>query len=258
MKKTAPSPLCDSHCHLTAPELPGGPTATLERAIRAGVSRIVVVESIPDSWPDTLAFCRGRAELLPAFGVHPCFLPSEEELRSNIAALDALAPQLSAIGETGLDGNSPDPDLQETAFRLHLAVAMKHRKPVLLHCRKGLDRLLRIWNELSPDIPALLHCYSGSAAQVAQFAARGFYFSFGGPITFTNARRPIEALAAVPPDRLLIETDSPDLSPEPLRGEVNEPANLPIIADSAARIRNSSVQNICETTYANSSSFFGF
>ncbi|GAB4152873.1 MAG: hypothetical protein Kow00107_03340 [Planctomycetota bacterium] len=111
---------------------------------------------------------------------------------------------------------------------------------------------------MAPTVPGVMHCYSGSAEQLPEFLSRGFFISFGGPVTFSNARKPLAALRAVPIDRLLLETDAPDLTPEPLKGFPNEPSFLPFIAEAAAAVKQIEFSELCERTYENSRRLFGF
>ncbi len=259
MKKNATPHLCDTHCHLTATEIPGGPKAAFERASRAGVTRIAVVESVPESWKETTELCRDtNGGLLPACGLHPCFLPDDGECDRLLSELVELSPLLSAIGETGLDGTAPGMDRQKRVLREHLRLACDLDKPVLIHCRRAFPEFLEILSDFAPALRGVMHCYSGSAEQLAPFLKAGLFISFAGPITFEGARRPLKALKATPLDRLLLETDSPDLTPVPYRGLPNEPAFLPCIAAVAADAHGLPLVEICRITYDNAARLFRF
>ncbi|MFA4985835.1 MAG: TatD family hydrolase [Candidatus Brocadiia bacterium] len=248
-------PLCDTHCHLTVPEIPGGFGAAAARARSAGVSHIVVVESDPARFRETPGLCSREPGLLPACGIHPCYLPANPD--AAIESLKAVADSLVAIGEIGLDGTAGDLPEQERVFRAQLQIAKDARKPILIHCRRALPRLLAILKDFGCP-PGVMHCYSGSAEQLPPLLDVGLYISYAGVVTFPGARKVHPALAATPLDRVLLETDSPDLAPHPLRGTVNEPANLPLVAQGVADSLHLSFEKISEITFANSRQLFGF
>ncbi len=248
--------LCDTHCHLTSPDIPGGFDSALERAFSTGVARIVVVESVQELMADTVNKCNSDERLVPACGFHPCFLPDSFD---GLALLDEIAPKLKALGEIGLDANSPNMDFQQKFFIEQLRIAKSHNLAVLVHCRRAFELLIDAFEHIGGiEVPVVLHCYSGSDQQARPFVQRGFYFSFAGVLTFTNAKKPINAIRAIPHDRILVETDSPDLTPQPLRGVPNEPANLPLIAAAAARVLNMHYHEFAKLSYENSKRVFGF
>ncbi len=196
----------------------------------------------PSSWGRTLEvrdrFDGAGVALHAGLGIHPQALPELPAAEVN-AGLDALPERLRAagacaVGECGLDGPSAklgvSMERQQEVLRAHLEIARDLGLPVILHCLKAHGALLALLEGFGP-LAGVMHSYSGAAELVPRYLALGLHLSFGGPVTYPGARKPPGAAAAVPDDRLLIETDAPDQVPFP-RGEErrNEPAFLPRVA----------------------------
>jgi len=255
----------DTHCHLDATRFDADRGEVLERAWAAGVSGIVVPGVAPGEWEPLLALTRGDRRLHAGLGIHPQALPSlpEAEDDAALATLDALLGEGTAIavGECGLDGPSlpgAPMERQLKVLRAHFALARKHRLPLLLHCfhaHPALGQLLT--EEPLPERGAILHSYSGGAELAKGYAKRGLYFGFAGPVTFAEARKPLESVRAVPLDRLLVETDAPDQAPHPHRGERSEPSYLPRMVEALARARGVSVAEMAAQTTENARRLFG-
>ncbi len=252
MDRNPPS-LWDTHCHLLDPAIPGGPAAALDRAARVGVVRVTLVESEPRRWREAVAFARSEPTVKVACGVHPCFVGDAGD--DALSLLEELAPSLDALGEIGLDRTAPDLDRQLAFFRAQLDIAARFGLPVLVHCRRAFPALL---DELSrtPPPAGVMHCYSGGPHYVGPLSEAGMYFSFAAPVADPRAVKVRKALAAVPSERLLVETDSPDMTPRHLRPAPNEPANLPHVARAAADALGMDYPSFAETTFANAARFF--
>jgi TatD DNase family protein len=198
------------------------------RARAAGVTQILVPGVIEGRWSVVRSLAR-RHGLLFAIGTHPQCLPESTAVPVDV---DGAA----AIGECGLDGPTPVPmETQERVLEAHLALARDAGLPLVLHCFRAHHRMLPLLRRWAP-VHGVLHSYSGGPELVADYAALGLYFSFAGPITWENARKPVRALLRVPRDRLLAETDAPDQCPRPHHGR-NEPAFLPLVVDAMERLR---------------------
>jgi TatD DNase family protein len=254
----------DTHCHLDAEPFDGDREQVLARARAAGVTDLVVPGVEPVGWEHLLDLCRGDAGLHPALGIHPQALPGLDPADDDrhLADLEAMLARggAVAVGECGLDGPAVGAgaplDRQREVLRGHLAIARRRALPVVIHALRALDALRE---ELERDgIPfgGVLHSYSGSAEQVAPFAALGLHFSFAGPVTWPSARRPLAALRAVPLGRLLVETDAPDQSPHPHRGERNEPARLPLVLSAVAAALERPVDAVERATTASARTLF--
>jgi TatD DNase family protein len=146
------------------------------------------------------------------------------------------------VGECGLDGPTGQIDRQLDILRAHFALARKHQKPLLVHVLRAHPQFLHfIAEEPVPPAGVLLHSYSGSHELTPKYVKYGCHFSFAGPVTFSEARRPLEALRSVPLDRLMAETDAPDQAPHPHRGSRSEPAYLPLIVAAMSKVRGEDV-----------------
>ena len=247
--------LFDSHAHIQDAAFDDDREALLQRAYDAGVREILLPasdladsERILDLIKGTGA-CPGRRAalrrplLLAAVGVHPQEADSWNEGTAESLRKLLRRPEVCACGEIGLDyhyENSPR-EQQRKVFRRQIELAYEAGRVLVLHDRDAHGDFLEILQEAAADgllrpLPGVVHCYSGSAAFARELLHLGFYFGFDGPITYKNARQAPEVLRELPLDHLLLETDSPYLSPHPLRGRRNEPANLTHILRRAAEI----------------------
>jgi TatD DNase family protein len=239
----------DSHCHLDMPRFDADRDAVLERTWAAGVTGLVVPGVAPATWEALLEWPARDRRVQVGLGIHPQFLPEldERDDERHLAELDSLLGRgvAIAVGECGLDGPTKEAVPMERQLRVlkaHFALARKHRLPLLMHCLRAHPELLKLLEtEPVPEAGLLMHSYSGSADLTKKYVRHGCHFSFAGPISFEEARRPIDALRSVPLDRLLVETDAPDQAPHPHRGQRSEPAFLPIIVDAMARGRGDAV-----------------
>jgi TatD DNase family protein len=263
--KAAGTPLLiDSHCHLDVPRFDNDREAALERAWGAGLLGLVVPAIGPLAWERLLLWPKADARVQVALGIHPQLLPELPEALDDVQLerLDALLGEglACAVGECGLDGGTAAQAPLERQVRVldaQLRLAHKHQLPLLLHCQRA-HPALEVWLERVqlPAAGAVLHSYSGGAERVQGYRARGCWFSFAGPVTWPEARRPVEALRAVPSDCLLAETDAPDQTPEPHRGQRCEPAFLPRVLEAMARHRGEDARELSERMATNARRFF--
>ncbi|GMU59594.1 MAG: hypothetical protein AMXMBFR34_13570 [Myxococcaceae bacterium] len=257
--------MIDTHCHLDVPRFDGDRDAVLVRAWAAGVEALVVPAIGPERWEALLEWPARDARVQVGLGLHPQLLPDlpAADDDKHLARLDELLGRgvAIAVGECGLDGPSEAGapiERQLAVLHAHVELARKHRLPLLLHCYRAHPHLQRyLKREGIPAAGLLLHSYSGSAELSPFYVKAGCHFSFAGPVSFTEARRPLEALRAVPEDRLMAETDAPDQAPHPHRGERSEPAYLPLIVDAMAAARGVSVEAMRKLTSDNARRFFG-
>ena len=222
----------------------------LGRAWAAGVEGILVPAIGPDAWETLLALPRSDRRVQVGLGIHPQLLPElpEEGDGPALERLDALLAGggAVAVGECGLDGPSASGAPMERQVRVlegHAWLARKHGLPLLLHCQRA-HPALEEWLARTqlPEAGVVLHSYSGGPARVAAYVARGCHLSFAGPVSWPEARKPIEALRLTPRDRLLVETDAPDQAPAPHRGGRNEPAFVVRVVEAAAAALGDSVE----------------
>lgn len=247
----------DSHCHLDDPALNTRLPALLAEAAAAGVTGFLVPGVHPAGWEAIAALSRDFPQIRPAFGVHP--MHAELLTADTVSELRQLSGRAAAIGEIGLDYLLPSPsrETQQAAFRSQLAVALEANLPVLIHCRKAFSDLLAILAEVGVDrIGGVMHAFSGSPDIARDCLRLGLHISLAGPVTYSNAVRPVAVAACVPLERLLIETDAPDLAPEPYRGGVNLPAYLAATARRIAAIREIPVEEVGQATTLNAQRLF--
>jgi TatD DNase family protein len=251
--------LVDAHCHLGDAAFDGDRLAVLARAAAAGVVHVVVIGESHVGSARAATLARAHPGLSATAGVHPHEAASwdgaaPERLRQ---LLDA--PELVAVGETGLDyhyDHAPKP-AQRAAFEAQLAIAADLGKPVVIHARDADDDMAALLRDWGGRVPALvLHSFAGSRALFSAGMDVGAYFSFSGMITFKNWQ-PAVPTAECPADRLLVETDAPYLAPVPHRGHRNEPAFVPDIVTALARQRDASPGELARQTSANAVRVFG-
>ena len=206
-----------------------------------------------------LSYAKQYPYVYAAVGYHPencgpCCEADLEELRTM-----AREEKVVAIGEIGLDyywEENPPAEFQQQVFRAHMALAEELNLPVIVHDREAHADTLAIVREF-PKVKGVFHCFSGSVEMMQELVKLGWYVGLDGPVTYKNARKALEVAAAVPLERLLIETDAPYMAPVPLRGSRNDSHNLSYIAEAIAKVRGISTEEVAEATLANGKRLFG-
>ena len=206
-----------------------------------------------------VALAAEHPHVYAAVGIHPenCgdFVPEHIDELRRLAA----EPKVVAIGEIGLDyywPENPPREFQQQVFRAQLELALTLGLPVIIHDREAHGDTLAIVKEY-PALRGVFHCYSGSAEMAWELLDRGWYLGFDGPVTYKNVRKTVEVAQITPLDRMVIETDSPYLSPVPMRGKRNDSRNVVYIAEKLAEIRGMSPEQIAAETLANGKRLFG-
>lgn len=256
----------DSHAHLTAPEFDGDRDEVIARARAAGLSGFLAIGAGwgIDANEAAVALAAREPDVWAAVGVHPHDAKQlDDAARARIAAwLDH--ERVVAVGECGLDyyyDHSPR-DVQRAVFAEHVAWARARRMPVSIHVRGrdpgAWEELLDVWRaEGGGDVAGVLHCYTGSLDFARRALDARLDVSFSGIATFRNAAEVREVAAALPLDRILVETDCPLLAPVPHRGRRNEPAHLVHVGEAIAAARGISVEELARATTANARRLFG-
>lgn len=264
--------LWDSHAHLQDPELAPHLEAALRRAEAAGVRRIVCNGTRESDWPLVARLAKQMAAthptVIPCYGLHPWHV-SERSARWLQTLETALTSGPSGVGEIGLDRwiEPRDEAAQESVFREQLALARRLNRPVMIHCLRAWDWLMRVLREEPPpDAGLLLHAFGGPLEGIQPLADMGAYFSFAGDVLFERKAQKRAALERIPPDRLLLETDAPDMiPPESFRAPalagvrrplLNEPANLAEILRGVAGLLGESPEGLAVRVLENSRRFF--
>lgn len=252
--------LIDTHAHLDSRKFDADREAVIQRALDAGIETIVNVGFNRETIPSTMALAEKYPFVYAAVGWHPTDA-IDMKLEEDLAWIESLCshPKVVAIGEIGLDyywDTSPK-ELQHTVFREQIRLAKRLKKPIVIHNRDAHEDVVRILREeKAEECGGIMHCFSGSWETARMCLNMNFDISFGGPVTFLNARVPKEVLAKVPLDRLLLETDCPYLAPHPHRGKRNEPAYVSLVAQAAAEIKGISVEEISRITSENAKARF--
>lgn len=255
--------MIDTHCHLDRPEFDADRAEVLARARAAGVTDVVVPAVGPSDWAALIALARSTPGLHAGLGIHPQLLPGlpPADDDRHLADLDAALARggAVAVGECGLDGPSvaagASLERQGAVLAGHLALARKHGLPVSLHAHRALGPMLALLEREGLPAGGVLHSFSGSVEQVAPFVRLGLHFAFAGSLTWERARKPVLAIRAVPPERLLLETDAPDQTPRPHRGRC-EPAHLAEVAAEAAAALGRPLAEVDALTSANARRLF--
>jgi TatD DNase family protein len=248
----------DTHCHLNHPLMSARLPEVFAAAERAKVTRYIVPGVGPDGWESIAALAESRDGLFPAYGLHPMLAGLYRETLMDRLAL--FTKNAVAIGEIGLDyaiaGVSREPQIN--VLRSQLKLAVEAGLPVLLHCRQAFQDLLRIAREENvQQVGGVMHAFSGSPEIAAECIRLGLFISICGTVTYRNAKRPVEVAGKLPLDHLLLETDAPDMTPEPYRGRSNEPAFLIETARKVAEIKKIDVEEVAEVTTRNAERLFG-
>lgn len=243
----------DSHCHINFPDLVDKLPEMFDLMAANQVSHALCISVELEKFPEIRALAEAHANVYASVGVHPdhedCTEPTVEQL---VALADH--PKVVAIGETGLDYFRLTGDLewQRERFRTHIRAARATQKPLVIHTRAAADDTLRIMREeQAGEAGGVMHCFTESLAVAEAAIELGFYISFSGIVTFKSATALREVAAAIPLDRILIETDSPYLAPVPYRGRTNQPGYVKHVAEEVARVRGMSAEAIGEASSRN-------
>ncbi len=257
--------LIDTHCHLNFDSYDEDRAAVIERAADAGVTRVIIPSVDLAAGQEGIDLADQYAGVYAAAGVHPNSTVDFGDADLEAIAAQAAHPKVVAIGEIGLDyywDKSPK-DVQKRAFEAQLALAARLELPVIIHNREASEDVIAVLESWTRDLPeslrerpGVLHSFSASAAVAERALAIGFYLGFTGPITFKNADDLRRIAAAVPLDRILVETDGPFLTPMPHRGKRNEPAYIPLIVDRLAALKTVTVDQMGAATTENALRLF--
>ena len=252
--------LIDTHCHLDYEPLGQDLEAVLARAAAAGVRQCITIGTTVEASRANVAIVRRFPQSLrAAVGIHPQdAATATSEALEEIAAL-AQEPEVAAIGEVGLDYyRQPGPDADQIrALRFFTALAQRRDLPILIHCRNAYDELLAVLRECARvPLRGLIHCASGPAEFIRGALELGLHISFSGTATFPNAKATRDLIPLVPDDRILVETDSPFLAPQPVRGKPNEPAYVAHTAAAIAPLRGLTADAFASLTSRNARALF--
>lgn len=252
--------LIDTHAHLTDPSLFGQLDAVLDAAAQAGVGHIISMACDPDDAVSAIQLAHAHQCISATVGIHPhqaaAVAPDAVDRVASLSRRDGVV----AIGEIGLDYfyDFADRESQLRVFSSQLEVAQGRQLPLVIHCREALDDCIRLLSRYGFESAAVVfHCFSGSAVDAERIADCGWRISFTGMVTFKKLTELQQVAAAYPPERMMIETDSPYLSPVPVRHvRPNQPAHLRHTAAFLAALRGETLEAFAELTTDNARRFF--
>lgn len=252
--------MIDTHCHLTDERLLEQLPEVLARAQAAGVSRFITVGTDLEDDRAAIALAKGRNNVRCAIGIHPNY--SQNATLADVPLLRPLAaePEVVALGEMGLDyfHKFADRKHQAQIFEAQLALAAELQRCVVIHSRDAIADTLAIMRSF-PGVPAVFHCFTGTMEEARAIIEAGYLMSFTGPVTYKKNDALREVVRMVPADRLMVETDSPYLSPEPVRGQKTcEPAFVMHTARRIAEVRGMTIEELDRITTGNAERFFGW
>jgi len=255
-----PARLIDTHAHLATPPFDDDRAAAIARAREAGVARMIEVGYDLPSSRAALALAEAEPDIFAVVGIQPNHVHEAPEGWADELRALAAHPKTAAIGEIGLDYHwmAAPAALQERLFRAQLALARELRLPVVIHSREARDDTLRVLDDAARGQPGIMHSFSGDWEYARACLEIGFLLSFSGPLTFAKAAELHEVARRAPANMILTETDSPYLSPHPLRGRRNEPARVRLVAERLAALREQSLESLAAQVWANAEHVFRF
>ncbi len=247
----------DVHCHLDS-NYYDDIDKVINNAKKNNVNKLIYNGCNKKSNKEVIRLINKYDSVYGAVGYHPTELDDVNEKDYELLESLLSNKKIVAIGEIGLDYHYPDTnkEKQKYAFRRQLELAEKHNIPVIVHSRDAIQDTFDIMSEY--NIKGVIHCFSGSVEMAKEFIKKGFLISVGGIITFKNVKNIIEVIKNIDLSYVLLETDSPYLTPEPFRKEQNEPMYIPIIASKIADILNVSIEEISSKTTDNAKRLFDF
>jgi TatD DNase family protein len=250
--------LIDTHCHLDDERFAGEEDAVLARAKADGIGLMVTIGTDEKTSAAAAALAsRHPGVVYHTVGAHPSDVDRFGE--AELLEVERLARETKpkGIGEVGLDYHHPsNREKQSVVFERMIALARELSLPLIIHDRDAHEEVYRVLKDKAKGLKILMHCYSAGPDFVEKFMELGCLFSIAGPVTFKNAQSNRDAVVKIPLERLVVETDSPYLTPHPHRGKRNEPAYVKLTAETVAQVKGLSFDEIAEITTRNARQFF--
>ena len=251
--------LIDTHAHIDMEDFGADFVQMLARAQENGVQKIIIPAVEPSTFERVLKTAEKSPNLYAAIGVHPEDAKNFDENALNLMEKMIKHPKVVAVGEIGLDyyWDRSYNDVQKAVFEAQIEFAKKHDKPIIVHDREAHGDSLEILKRTNAaEVGVVMHCFSGSPEFALECVKEGFYIALGGVVTFKNAKKMKEVAKIVPLERLLLETDSPYLTPVPFRGKRNEPAYMKYAAEEIANLRGIGFEELARATTENAIKIF--
>ena len=247
----------DNHAHLDDEKFDEDREEIIEKIHKDEIDKFVSAGYSLESSKKSIELSKKYDFIYSTCGISPNDIPqNEEELWKELAEIKKIAKEnkkVVAIGEIGLDyhWNTENKELQKRAFVEQIKIANELNLPIQIHTREAVVDTLEILKQNNVNKKGIFHCCPLNRELVKEGLKLGFYISFAGPVTFKNSKNATEIIEMVPNDKMLIETDSPYLSPEPLRGKRNDPRNVKYIAKKIAEVKNITIEEVADITYEN-------
>ena len=254
--------IVDSHCHLDYPSLHDNIDAVLERASLKKIERLLTICTTLESFEKIKVLINEHKKVYGTFGIHPHETAKHKQIdKKYICDVKKNNSKVIGIGETGLDFyyNHSEQDVQKNSFVNHIHAAADLKIPLIVHSRDAeieTSEMLKSEKNNS-DIKVLIHCFTGSKDFAKKILDLNFYISISGIITFKNSNDLVDVVSYIPSDKLLVETDSPYLSPHPYRGKPNEPSFIVHTLKKLAEIKKLTIEEMASTTTRNFNNLFG-
>lgn len=249
--------IVDTHCHLDSSQYDNDLDEVIKRALDGGIKAFILPGASPEDLEKAANVSTKYQEVFFAAGVHP---DAADEYDRGMLEGYLKDPKCIAVGECGLDYyriHATDTEIkkrQKEVFEDQIALAIEHKKPLIIHIREATHDSKEIIENLAPVHPGVLHCYN--AAHELLNLSHSYYFGIGGVLTFKNARKLVEVFPKIPKDRVVIETDAPYLTPHPHRGTRNEPAYTRLVAEKIAEYWGETYKQVCDKTTQNAKTLF--
>jgi len=249
--------LIDSHAHIIDEKYNQTPTELLDEFFTNKDTAIICVGTNKQDSEDIISIVQNYTNAYCAIGIHPHYAPVTTAQDLEFLLRSGKLPSVVAIGEIGLDyfyGKEHSVQQLEI-FERQMSIAEQLRLPVIIHSRDATESTLQVLGKY-PEVKGVVHCFSGSLETAKQLIKMGYYIGIGGSITFKNSKNLTQIVQTLGINNILLETDCPYLSPEPLRGKINKPINTKIVAQKIANLLNISIEEVINTTYINTKNLF--
>lgn len=250
----------DTHCHFDFPPFRGHESESLARAAEAGVQKIIIPAVTAEGFAQVLKLASEHTPLFAALGLHPLYIAQHQEAQlEQLAAILASRPKkLVAVGEIGLDLYMETPlfEWQQRVLKAQLELAKNHDLPVILHSRRSHDQLAALLRRASLPRCGVVHGFSGSLAQAQAFIRLGYYIGVGGTISYPRAEKTRNVMAQLPLDKLLLETDAPDMPLAGYQGQANRPERVAEVFQVLCQLRPEPANEIADHLYQNTHALF--
>ena len=242
--------IIDTHSHIIDEKITKSPKEVLQTFFDKGGDKYFAISTSFDDCEIVVDTCKNFKNAYPLVGIHPHFANTLN--KNNLSKLENLIQQAVGVGEIGLDYyyDFSDRNAQKQAFKLQLELARKYNKPINIHTRDATEDTLNILKDFK-DLKGIIHCFSGSVESAKEYIKLGFYLGIGGVVTFKKSEKIKEVVKEVGLEHIVLETDSPYLSPEPFRGQENEAYNVTLVAEFVAKLLNTTIDEVYTKTTEN-------